>query len=60
MPGKYIVHELINFKNYLRNHEEFMSFASNQISRLSNMSNFVNPIQLFTSDWPTAPTKHGD
>ena len=41
--GKDIVYEFINFISYLRNHEEFMSFASNQISRLSNMS---NPIQV--------------
>jgi hypothetical protein len=41
--GKDIVYELINFTRYLRNHEEFMSSASNQISRLSDMS---NPIQV--------------
>jgi hypothetical protein len=60
--GKDIAYKFINFRSYLRNHEELMSFASNQISRLSNMS---NPIQVknenaVTSDWPTAPSNHGD
>jgi hypothetical protein len=39
--GKDIVYKLINFTSDLRNHEEFKSFASNQISRLSDMSNLM-------------------